>query len=79
MAYRLSAASLAHAIKHLCKYGDTDVFPHLPELSFLREQETEVIEELRDLDLDTYSPGGAFEALSPSYSSHSWDSETGMV
>ena len=65
MAYRLSPSSLAHATKHLCKYGDTDVFPHLPELNVLREQETEVIKELAALDLDTYSPGGAFEALGP--------------
>jgi hypothetical protein len=65
MAYRLSATSLTHAIKHLCKYGDTDVFPHFPEINFLREQGAEVIKELKDLDLDAYSPGGAFEALGP--------------
>jgi hypothetical protein len=65
MAYHLSSASLAHAIKHLCKYGDTDVFPHLPELSFLKEREADVTKELTELDLDTYSPGGAFEALGP--------------
>lgn len=65
MAYRLSPTSLLHAIKHLCKYGDTDVFPHLPELAFLREQEAEIIEELKKLDLDTYSPGSAVEAVAP--------------
>jgi len=65
MAYRLSSTSLRHAIAHLCKYGDTDVFPHLPELSFLRENEAEVIKELKDLDLDSYNPSGAFEALGP--------------
>jgi len=65
VAYRLSAASLTHAIKHLCRYGDTDVFPHLPELAFLREQETAVVKELEDLDLDTFDPVGAIEALGP--------------
>jgi hypothetical protein len=45
MAYRFSAAALANAIKDLCKYGDTDVFPLLPELAFLREQEAAVIKE----------------------------------
>jgi len=30
MTYRLSATALADALKHLCKYGDTDVYPHLP-------------------------------------------------
>ena len=63
MAYHLSAASLTQAIKHLCKFGDTDVFPHLPELIFLREQETELVGELAKLDLDTYSPDTAIEAL----------------
>jgi hypothetical protein len=65
MTYRLLAASLVHAIKHLCKYGDTDVFPHLPELTFLRERETELVRELMEVDLDKYSPGSAFEALGP--------------
>jgi hypothetical protein len=38
MTYRLSSSSLAHATKHLCKYGDTDVFPHLasPSSGFQR-------------------------------------------
>lgn len=65
MGYRLPAPSLTHAIKHLCRYGDTDVFPHLPELAFLREQEAAVVKELEDLDLDIFDPVGAIEALGP--------------
>src|ERR1700694_3737197 len=65
MTYRLPTASLLHAIKHLCKYGDTDVFPHLPELAFLRECETDLVKELVEVDLDKYSPGSALEALGP--------------
>lgn len=65
MPYRLTAASLTHAIKHLNRYGDTDVFPHLPELAFLREQEVLVVKELENLDLDTFDPVGAIEALGP--------------
>jgi hypothetical protein len=65
MAYRLSASSLLNSIRHLCKYGDTDVFPHLPELAFLREQEAEIINEMENLDLDIYSRGTAIEALGP--------------
>ena len=38
MAFKLSAAALEKAIQHLCKYGDTDVFPHLPELAFFRDE-----------------------------------------
>jgi len=53
------------AIDHLCRYGDTDVFPHLPELAFLREERDAIASELEQLDLDTYDPGGAIEALGP--------------
>lgn len=65
MAYRLAPASLALAIKHLCTYGDTDVFPHLPEIHFLRHNSNAVAKELANVDLDSYSPGGAVEALAP--------------
>jgi hypothetical protein len=65
MAYRLPAAALVDAIKHLVTYGDTDVFPHLPEIHFLNDYATEVVAELKSLDLDNYNPGGAFEALGP--------------
>lgn len=65
MVYKLSKASLVNAIKHLCEYGDTDVFPHLPELYFLREKESAILDALHTLDLDTYSPASAVEALAP--------------
>ena len=65
MAFRLSVPALEKTIKHLCKYGDTDVFPHLPELAFFRDESAAIVEELRHLDLDTYNPGGAIEALAP--------------
>jgi hypothetical protein len=32
MAYRIARASLRAAIRHLVRYDDTDIFPHLPEL-----------------------------------------------
>ena len=65
MAFRLSAPALEKTIKHLCKYGDTDVFPHLPELAFFRDESAAIVDELQRLDLDTYTPGGAIEALAP--------------
>ena len=65
MAFRLSVSALEKTIKHLCKYGDTDVFPHLRELAFFRDERAAIVEELRHLDLDTYNPGGAIEALAP--------------
>lgn len=65
MTYRLPANSLRGAIRHLRRYGDTDVFPHLPEIAFLRERESQVVDELESLDLDSYSPAGAVDALAP--------------
>jgi hypothetical protein len=65
MAYRVSQQSLELAVRHLVRYGDTDIFPHLPELAFLADQETAVVEELAKLDLDSYMPTGAMEALAP--------------
>lgn len=65
MAYKLPAKALQTAIKHLCRYGDTDVFPHLPEINFLREQEAQIVAELAKLDLDVYQPGSLFEGLAP--------------
>ncbi|HYM72076.1 MAG TPA: reverse transcriptase domain-containing protein, partial [Stellaceae bacterium] len=65
MAYRVSQQSLELAVRHLVRYGDTDIFPHLPELAFLADQEKAVVEELAKLDLDNYMPAGAIEALAP--------------
>jgi hypothetical protein len=65
MTYRLSPASLRAAIAHLSRYGDTDIFPHLPELSFFADEKEAVVVELAKLDLDNYTPAGAVEALAP--------------
>lgn len=65
MTFKLSISALEKAINHLCKYGDTDVFPHLPELAFFRDESLAIVTELKELDLDSYNPGGAFEALAP--------------
>jgi hypothetical protein len=65
MAYHISEESLRKALKHLCRYGDTDVFPHAPELSCFYDRQDEVVTELGKLDLDSYTPEGAIEALAP--------------
>jgi len=65
LVYKLSESSLLNALKHLCQYGDTDVFPHLPEIYFLRDKESDVLKALKTLDIDTYAPGSAVEALAP--------------
>ena len=61
MAYRLTRAPLEASITHLVRYGDTDIFPHLPELAFFADEGAA----LAKLDLDSYTPAGAIEALAP--------------
>ena len=65
MGYKLPKTALSCAIRHLCRYGDTDVFPHLPELAFVHEETEAIASELATLDLDIYDPGSAVEALGP--------------
>lgn len=65
MTYHLEADSIRTAIRHLSRYGDTDIFPHLAELAFLADEEDAVVDEISKLDLDIYQPIGAVEALAP--------------
>lgn len=65
MAFRLSASSIEKTIRHLCRYGDTDVFPHLQELAFFRDESAAIVDELQKLDLDSYNPRSAIEILAP--------------
>ena len=65
MAFRLSESSIKDAIDHLCRFGDTDVFPHLQELTFFHDECENIADKLHTLDLDSYDPSGAIEALAP--------------
>src|SRR5215813_9815306 len=65
MVYHLTEASLDAAVGHLCRYGDTDIFPHLPELAFFVDERMAAVAELATVDLDSYDPAGAVEALAP--------------
>lgn len=65
MATRLSTSAIKRAIDHLTKFGDTDVFPHLPEIVFLSEKKEEISQELSALDLDGFNPAQAIEAIAP--------------
>lgn len=65
MSYQISSSALTAAIRHLCRYGDTDIFPHLPELAFFADEQKAIIGELTTFDVDSYIPAGAFEALAP--------------
>jgi hypothetical protein len=63
MVTRLNASSIARAIDHLTKFGDTDVFPHLAEIVFLKEKKAEIAQELGTLDLEGFNPAQAIETI----------------
>jgi hypothetical protein len=65
MTTRLSEASIKRAIKHIATFGDTDVFPHPIETSFLVEREDVISKELSQLDLNSFEPAQAVETISP--------------
>lgn len=65
MPTKLNASSVARAIDHLTKFGDTDVFPHLLELIFLQEMKDDVVKEISALDLETFAPAQAIETIAP--------------
>jgi hypothetical protein len=60
---RLSKAALQRAVNHLIRYGDTDVLPHPIEAVFLYEKKASIVEELSKLDLDSFNPTQALEAI----------------
>jgi hypothetical protein len=65
VSYYLSKISVETAIRHVCRYGDTDIFPNTPELVFFGDEIHQIVVELARLDLDSFSPSGAIEALAP--------------
>lgn len=65
MAYRLSSDTIRLAVKHISKYGDTDIFPNIPMLDFLIDDEDSIVDCLAKIDLDVFNPSGTIEVLSP--------------
>ena len=65
MAYRLNEDIIRLAIKHIAKYGDTDIFPNIPMLDFMVSDEDAIVQCLAKIDLDVFNPSGTIEVLSP--------------
>lgn len=57
--------STLRAIGHLKAFGDTDIFPRLPEIKFLEESADEVADEVVKLTVGSYHPQSAIELLVP--------------
>tara|TARA_R110000868_G_scaffold4950_6_gene30785 strand:+ start:790 stop:2340 length:1551 start_codon:yes stop_codon:yes gene_type:complete len=56
---------LEWSIEHLVKNGDTDIFPHPFELSFLRDMKSELVEVLTKIPCTDFLSVSALESLVP--------------
>lgn len=61
----LSKNSIRIAVRHLVKYGDTDLFPHLPEIALLRDEEDAVVAAVSKVEPGNYTAKTAMTSLAP--------------
>ncbi|WP_157970154.1 RNA-directed DNA polymerase [Pelagibacterium sediminicola] len=61
----ISAESTARAIRHLGTFGDTDLFPRLPEMRCFIERPEAIAADCQSLNLGQYVPASAIETLTP--------------
>ena len=58
-------AAALRAIKHIGSFGDTDLFPTLPEMKCFVQSATEVATAFSNLTLGNYKPSNCIETLTP--------------
>lgn len=61
----ISQNSVQRAIDHLAAFGDTDLFPRLPEMRCFVEKANAIASDCAGLNIGQYSPVGAIETLTP--------------
>ncbi|RXG85064.1 RNA-directed DNA polymerase [Bradyrhizobium zhanjiangense] len=61
----ISEASVRRAINHLGAFGDTDLFPRLPEMRCFLERPGTTAKDCESLNIGQYAPVGAVETLTP--------------
>jgi hypothetical protein len=61
----ISEASVRRAINHLGSFGDTDLFPRLPEMRCFLERPAAVAKDCGSLNIGQYTPTGVVETLTP--------------
>lgn len=61
----LKPDSIRIAVRHLVKYGDTDLFPPLPEINFARDCEDEIVATLSKIEPGNYTAKTATISLAP--------------
>ncbi|MER8388165.1 RNA-directed DNA polymerase [Mesorhizobium sp. M0166] len=61
----ISEASVRRAINHLGSFGDTDLFPRLPEMRCFLERPGTIAKDCENLNIGQYMPVGVVETLTP--------------
>lgn len=61
----ISEASVRRAINHLGAFGDTDLFPRLPEMRCFLERPGTIAKDCESLSIGQYAPVSAIETLTP--------------
>jgi hypothetical protein len=61
----ISEASVRRAINHLGSFGDTDLFPRLPEIRCFLERPGTIAKDCASLNIGQYTPTGVIETLTP--------------
>lgn len=61
----ISQQSVKRAIEHLSAFGDTDLFPRLPEMRCFIEKADAIADDCAKLKLEHYTPASAIETLTP--------------
>lgn len=62
---KLDEQSIRWSLKHLIKYGDTDLFPKPIEFDSLYEIENDTVNKLKDIDLGNYQYGASRRFIVP--------------
>jgi hypothetical protein len=61
----ISEASVRRAIDHLGSFGDTDLFPRLPEMRCFLERPGIIAKDCRSLNIGQFMPVGVVEDRAP--------------
>lgn len=61
----ISEASVRRAINHLGSFGDTDLFPRLPEMRCFLERPGTIAKDCERLNIGQYTPVSVIETLTP--------------
>ena len=61
----ISEGSVRRAISHLGSFGDTDLFPRLPEMRCFIERPGTIAKDCAALNIGHYHPTSAIETLTP--------------